>query len=564
MPMRLSLLTQPINRLLIISFMLIALVPLSVLGIKLYKAAWDDTWHENSEKHRLLALSLTLPIENYINDHRSMLVLMASSFAENNKNIVNNQLDITILEQGKKHLKNFKSLILIDLKGETQIQIHDRKLEKVKNNLFSNESAFLFARDKKRWFLSGVKLSPINGEPTLILAQPVRNSKNKLIYVLLGELRIDLIEKLSRNIKFGVKGHSIIVDNHGRVIAHPNHNWMKSMEDLSRLKIVQKMLAGENGVMEFYSSFIKDYMVAGYMSVPKYGWGVMVSQPKSEVEARVHHILISPLGWSSLGLMLAIIIAIALARWITGPINRLANTAKRLNENDFQGKMPEMSGNMPQEISQLNSALQGLVTGLQASRTEVTKLNMSLKERVDDATSQLTEANRRLVELVESDHLTRLSNRRNFEESLGKSLNRRSLDIDSLCIFMVDIDNFRQINDKFGHPAGDAVLIQLSSILDNAMRAEDLVARYGGDEFVAHMRCNLKVGRMRANEIKNAIDQYRFHWQGNDIHVTAGIGLLYCSLASPVDLNSVLHDVEKAMSQAKLKGKNEIVEIMHK
>jgi diguanylate cyclase (GGDEF)-like protein len=560
--MRLNLLTQPVNRILIIGFTLIALVPVSVLGVKLYQAAWDDAWREIHEKHRLLALNLTLPIEIYINDHRSMLKLLASSLTDQYGNLDYKQLELRGVERAQRYLKDFKSLVLVDKEGNTRLQIQDGTLNKNTHQLFAKEVPFIYARDKNRWYLSGIQKSPLDGKPTLILAQPVRNAENKVVYVLLGELSIDLIEKLRRNIKFGVKGHSAIVDNFGRVIAHPNPGWMKSMEDLSDWDIVHKMMAGETGVTEFYSSFIKQNMVAGYTSVPKYGWGIMVPQPKSEVEDRVHKLLFSQLAWGLLGLMLAVVSAIALARWITGPINRLAAAAEKLNNNDFEGEIPEMKENMPKEISQLNFAIHGLVSGLQESRVEVTKLNASLKGRVEEATSQLTDANKKLVELVEKDHLTRLSNRRHFESSLKNSLNRRSSDISSLCILLIDIDNFKEINDQYGHAAGDAILVQLSSIMGNAMRNEDLVARYGGDEFVAHMRCNLKIGRTRATEIKDGIDAYRFHWQGEDMHVTVSIGLLYCSLDREVDFQSVLREVDKAMYQAKQKGKNEIMEVM--
>ena len=99
--------------------------------------------------------------------------------------------------------------------------------------------------------------------------------------LLIGELKIAPIEKLRRGIRFGKGGHSAIVDNHGRVIAHPNPDWMNNdIVDLSNLPIVQKMMAGETGVTEFFSPFKKHDMVAGYTSVAGLGWGIMVPQPK--------------------------------------------------------------------------------------------------------------------------------------------------------------------------------------------------------------------------------------------------------------------------------------------
>ena len=119
-----------------------------------------------------------------------------------------------------------------------------------------------------------------------------------MIGVLLGELRTDLIEELRRTIRFGEKGHSAIVDKFGRVIAHPNPKWMEEMHDLSAQDLVQKMMRGESGVTEFYSPFLKEQMVAGYAAVPEIGWGVMVPQPKSEIERQVRALLYAQFGWA--------------------------------------------------------------------------------------------------------------------------------------------------------------------------------------------------------------------------------------------------------------------------
>jgi len=151
-----------------------------------------------------------------------------------------------------------------------------------------NQKHVISARDTGESRLSGIQTSPLDGKPTLILSQPVKNKKGAIESVLISELRISLIENLRRNIHFGERGHSAIVDQNGRVIAHPNPDWMKSMRDLSHLPVVKAMMAGKTGVTEFYSPFVKQNMVAGYTAVPGIGWGIMVPQPKSEVARQVY------------------------------------------------------------------------------------------------------------------------------------------------------------------------------------------------------------------------------------------------------------------------------------
>jgi diguanylate cyclase (GGDEF)-like protein len=557
---RCRLLSPSITRSVVLSFLLISLVPISILGFKVYQAAWNNAWREINEKHRLLAMNLASPISIYINDHRHMLGLLAktieqrsgSSAPQNYSQLLGDTVD---------NLKDFRSLILVGANGHTLAFAGELNASRihVDDTSFATEKCFIGTRNKKIWHMSGIKTSPMNGEPTIIMGQPVLSADGGIQAVLLGELRTELIERLRKNIKFGKMGHSAIVDKFGRVVAHPNPQWMREMRDLSDLPVVQKMLAGETGVTEFYSPFIKADMVAGFTGVPNIGWGVMVPQPKSEVEQQVRELLFSQLGWGAGGLALAALLAIVLARWITGPVNRLADAAQDLVNSGFQGAIPEMAPNAPLELRQLSLALKKLIDGLQKSRSEVEDLNANLQRKVQEATHQLREANQRLKEQAHYDHLTSLANRRQFEYTLANGPGRRESDATSMCILLIDVDHFKSINDSFGHAAGDQVLIQIAGILDRVMRHGDLVVRYGGDEFAACMHCSVTTGRMRAQEILDNIRNTRFRWQDNVIPVTVSIGLFHDDSGDMPDLETVLRNADAAMYEAKRKGRDCIV-----
>jgi len=397
MTVKFSLVSQPVRRLLITSFILISLIPVAVLGIKVYQAAWENAWREINEKHRLLAMNLASPINIYVEDHRSMLGLLSDELATLADADANNDEIREILLNSFAHLNGFKALVLLNPEGTTRVLTHRHTQTAVDSDkLYADETCFIRTRETETSQISGIKASPISGEPTLILSQPVNHADGRLVGVLLGELRIELIESLRRNIHFGVKGHSAIVDNFGRVIAHPNPDWMTEMRDLSKLPIIQKMMAGETGVTEFYSPHVKANMVAGYTAVPGLGWGIMVPQPKVEVEDQVYLLLFAQLEWALLGLLIAITLAVWLAGRITRPINRLAESAERLKENEFRGKLADITSAMPTEIGKLNTALVELVHGLQDSKQEIEVLNESLEYRIDIATKKLRDANLRL------------------------------------------------------------------------------------------------------------------------------------------------------------------------
>jgi diguanylate cyclase (GGDEF)-like protein len=126
---------------------------------------------------------------------------------------------------------------------------------------------------------------------------------------------------------------------------------------------------------------------------------------------------------------------------------------------------------------------------------------------------------------------------------------------------LIDVDNFKEINDRYGHPAGDAVLVKLAAILQTAMRTDDLVARYGGDEFVALMRCAPDVAARRAEEIRAAIETQEFTWENKIMHTTVSVGLLSCKGAASRSIDGLLRAVDAALYDAKERGRNQVVAV---
>jgi len=185
-----------------------------------------------------------------------------------------------------------------------------------------------------------------------------------------------------------------------------------------------------------------------------------------------------------------------------------------------------------------------------------------LQHRVIEATDELRQANTKLSVLARSDHLTKLANRRHFEQSITNMMARRGDDSKSVCILLVDIDKFKTINDDFGHAAGDMVLIQVAEILDRNMRQSDIAARYAGDEFVAIIHTDIEIGRKRAETIRNEIAMQKFLFGGNTFNVTVSIGIIECQPSADRDsVDSILQKVDNAMYKAKAAGRDKVAEL---
>lgn len=130
---------------------------------------------------------------------------------------------------------------------------------------------------------------------------------------------------------------------------------------------------------------------------------------------------------------------------------------------------------------------------LQEANEELGRLNLSYehlamelkeaKEKAENLASELTDVNSRLRELVFRDGLTGLYNHRYFQEILVKELSRAFRYQSSVSLIMFDIDFFKKVNDNYGHPVGDLVLMNIARAIEGAVRPSDIVARYGGEEF---------------------------------------------------------------------------------
>lgn len=336
MPMVDQLRALPVSKLILLVTILVALLPISILGYHIYNSAWDNSWREIREKHQLLAQNLAVPLGTYVEDHRVMLSMIAESvnMLQPHNNLKINQLLQHSLDQSR----GFKSLIMLDLEGQVKAYSSPgRRFTDKQLALFAEEKCYQSVRSSHEWTVSKMKRHPITNEPTMFMGSGLFNEQKQMVGVILGELRTDLIEDIRRRVKFGKKGHSAIVDPTGHVIAHPNPAWVAEIRDISDWEIVKSMMAGKTGVTKFYSPFMKDNMVAGYASVPGIGWGIMVPQPESEVAEHVNDLMMSHIFWAAVGLILAILLAIGISRWVTGPLNKLALASKELLHNGLSG-----------------------------------------------------------------------------------------------------------------------------------------------------------------------------------------------------------------------------------
>ena len=192
-----------------------------------------------------------------------------------------------------------------------------------------------------------------------------------------------------------------------------------------------------------------------------------------------------------------------------------------------------------------------LLAGLAMDITEESQR----KETVERFQEEMQEANEQLRRLSVTDELTGLRNRRAFEERLVLEFSMSRRRRRDLTVLLLDVDNFKRINDRWGHAAGDAVLRRLSAALRTTIRLPDLVARYGGEEFVVLLpETALEPALSFCTRLMDRIAAET--WEHEPVTVSIGLAGLNDTLLNGFQLVSM---ADEALYAAKRGGKNRVV-----
>jgi two-component system, cell cycle response regulator len=165
----------------------------------------------------------------------------------------------------------------------------------------------------------------------------------------------------------------------------------------------------------------------------------------------------------------------------------------------------------------------------------------------------------RVRNLSVRDSLTDLYNHRHVMELVSVEFSRVGRYQESFSLLMIDVDDFKKVNDEYGHPAGDAVLKELARIVKETLRTVDMVGRYGGEEFVAVLPHTLHDEAVEtAERIRSRIHDHVFPAGDREVHVTVSVGVASYPSANVDSPSTLIREADKALYCAKEAGRDRV------
>lgn len=178
---------------------------------------------------------------------------------------------------------------------------------------------------------------------------------------------------------------------------------------------------------------------------------------------------------------------------------------------------------------------------------------------IQDVTKQ-KEMIKELNNMANYDELTQIYNRRRLMEEAEKELTKAKKDKSNISLLMIDIDHFKKINDRYGHLAGDKVIKMVVKFCKDKLRCDDIIGRYGGEEFIVILPDTNKENAINiAEDVRENIQKFKIYFKEEKINVTVSIGIA-CAIIKDdsIDIEQMIHEADTNLYYAKNHGRNQI------
>ena len=342
-------------------------------------------------------------------------------------------------------------------------------------------------------------------------------------------------------------------------------------------ELVPALLAGFSGpsvdaqiATDEWGTFLSGY------APPRNGVGaylIGMDMRADEVAHKFRRLRLSGMLSLACSVLLAVLFSRALSQHFITGIQVLVSRCQAIAEGRLDEPVKFQAGD---ELDRLFQAFNGMSAHLVESREQHRQAQEALlharddlERRVEERTRDLTEMNARLTheiaervraedalaEAARSDYLTGLPNRRALIEQMAYEVVRCQRSRTPFSILLADVDHFKRVNDTRGHAAGDEALCQVAQRMRESVRAQDLVSRWGGEEFLVLLtETDLPGALVAAEKVRAAVESRDFPAGQGAVRITLSIGATAYLAGQSVD--ECIHAADAALYQAKAQGRN--------
>jgi diguanylate cyclase (GGDEF)-like protein len=397
-------------------------------------------------------------------------------------------------------------------------------------------------------------LTPLNrnqvviGEPrwnaaaqavTVPMAIPIRSARGQAMGSIVAELDASPIDRIIERKPLD-DGAMYIVDGRGVRIT----SGKPAAPDAAPIPSFA-LLASDAEQAREYRNAQGESVVGALRRIPDAQWGVVAERRSDVVFGQVY-----ALRNLTVALVLGLLAAVGVgAYWIgltlVRPLDRLVGAADKVASGDLDVTLPvarrDELGHLTESFNKMTSQLLRNREALAAANEELLRKNIELQA------------------ISITDALTGLFNRRYLMDVLDRVFSQHARNGRTFTLLMADLDHFKKINDKRGHPAGDAVLVQAGKILREEIRSGDYAARFGGEEFtLLLMDTGVEDARQIAERIRARFEQSAIEFGGKPIPVTVSIGLAQVADNAQDTVTALIARADAALYAAKHGGRNTV------
>ncbi|MFK8328641.1 sensor domain-containing diguanylate cyclase [Pseudomonas sp. BJa5] len=484
-----------------------------------YRIQRDALIHSTLQANGAYAAKVALSIGDFLNAAQSRLKYSADSLSSRWDDPAALRAETLRLQRQD---SDFNSIVIVDTQGKV-LEAYPDTLQIVGSSVRPDGIQRVLS---ERQALISSAYPSVAGNLVVAISQPIFNGSGQFVGSIGGSVYLLKQSALHSAISnhFHQEGTlALVADNQSKLLYHPDQKQIG--EVVSGNAALNAALKGQNGSMQTAAAN-GDLMLAGYAPVPVAGWAVVVELPAERALATLRRLLkevfqgMIPAGIIGLGLMFA---ATAL---VARPLRQLSAIASQLA--------------VPETITRLQR--------VHAWYREASAIRQAMLTGVRLLQQKLG----RLAQEAQSDPLTGLANRRAMTATLELLEQAKQ----QFSVLALDIDNFKQVNDSFGHDAGDVALQFIAEVLAQNSRTEDLACRSGGEEFALVLPDTpLEVAASIAERIRQNVALSEIPVVG-PLTISIGVASRCAEAPSP---EAVLRLADERLYRAKREGRNRVV-----